>query len=141
MINNIVVRHGHILRPPPFDNTKSLLADFFRPFDELPRLPTSLTDDYSAANIFEVHTDHESSFVFELPAPGFEPQDIAVDTSDSMLDIRGQRSIPEDSTRNHLARHNVTTFRERFNLPEDADSDNIRCVRQRHTDGYGADEA
>jgi len=65
--------------------------------------------------------------IVELQVPGFDVNDITLDVSDGVLEITGERSIKEESTRDYIVRDNYLRFRRRIVIPEGADSEKIRA--------------
>lgn len=88
-------------------------------------LPTLASSNLPAVDIYSEDDEH---MVVEMPAPGFDDNDIEVHVRDGVLEIRGERHSKEeqrDKQRSYMVRESTSSFARRIALPDGANSDSI----------------
>jgi HSP20 family protein len=90
-----------------------------RMLDEFGTVPTALP----AADIVET----EKEYAFELEVPGFEGKELTIEVSDHTLVVKGERSETKDEKDKSYRLHErlEKKFERRFELPPEADAENI----------------
>jgi HSP20 family protein len=76
-----------------------------------------------AADLYE--TEHE--YVFEIEAPGYEEQELAVEVTDHTLLVKGEQAVENQKTEKTFRLHErlEKSFERRFELPTGAETDGI----------------
>ncbi|GAC1386463.1 MAG: Hsp20/alpha crystallin family protein [Candidatus Saccharimonadales bacterium] len=103
-----------------FEEMDKLFDNFFRSTG----LPTSA---FNLPSV-DIYSEDNNHMVVEMPAPGFDDQDIEINIRDGLLEIKGQkveRDEKKKSGRNYIVRESNANFARRVVLPEGADADNI----------------
>lgn len=99
----------------PFGELDSLERRMRRLFAEAGIAPAPLP----AADVYET----DGAYVVELEAPGFDEQDLAVETAEHALIVKGERSQATDEHEKTYELHErlERSFERRFVLPVEAD--------------------
>jgi HSP20 family protein len=103
-----------------FEEMDKLFDNFFRSAG-LPAKAFSLPS-------VDIYSEDDKHMVVEMPAPGFEVDDIEINVRDGVLEIKGQQTEKEEQKRdgrNYIVRESNASFARRVVLPEGADADNI----------------
>jgi HSP20 family protein len=110
------------VRWTPLTELDSIERRMRRLFEEIGFAPVLLP----AADVYE--TDKE--YVVELEAPGYQEKDLAVEVSDQMLVVTGQREGAKEEPAKRFSLHErlERTFERRFMLPAEADSKQLRAT-------------
>lgn len=113
------------------DRPSSVFDDFYRPFGSLfgsaspSRLLTESDMWVPAVDIKR----EDGSYVIEMEAPGFKPEEIDVEAHEGVLTIKGSRSSESEKKEEDYVRRERRTgqFIRRFNLPNGCASDDIEA--------------
>lgn len=103
-----------------FEEMDKLFDNFFRSAG----LPTK---SFNLPSV-DIYSEDDKHMVVEMPAPGFEANDIDINVRDGLLEIKGQTIEKEEQKkggRNYIVRESNASFARRVVLPEGADADNI----------------
>jgi HSP20 family protein len=117
---DLVRRPSSNLGLSTFEEMDKLLDNFWRSAG----LPTS---SISLPSI-DIYSEDDKHMVVEMPAPGFDTNDIDLHIRDGVLEIKGQKretSQQDRDGRNYIVRESNASFARRVVLPEGADADNI----------------
>jgi HSP20 family protein len=78
-----------------------------------------------AADVYESHGE----YVYELEVPGYEEKDLAVEVSDHMLTVRGEKTeTKEEKDKTYFVNERLAKrFERRFELPSEAITDRVRA--------------
>src|SRR5690349_13247315 len=95
-------------------------------FDNLSRWSGSPSSSMILPSL-DIHSEDDKHLVVEMPAPGFDTNDINKNVRDGVLEIRGQKAGKDEQKdkRNYKVRESNTSFARRVVLPEGAEADNI----------------
>lgn len=106
-------------------NLHSQLDDIFNNFFS-PMVPNA-----HGIPAMDVYTEDDKQLVSELAAPGFTPNDIDINVSNGILEIKGDRHDKTEegkqSKRNYMMRESHASFYRSIVLPKHADTDNIKA--------------
>ncbi len=103
-----------------FEEMDKLLDSFWRSAG-LPMSSISLPS-------IDIYSEDDKHMVVEMPAPGFDTNDIDLNIRDGVLEIKGQKretTKQKEGDRNYIVRESNASFARRVVLPEGADADNI----------------
>ena len=109
-----------------FEEMDKLFDNFWRSFN-LPATAFSLPS-------VDIYSEDEGHMVVEMPAPGFDQDDIEISVRNGVLEIRGERTAKEeqkDKQRSYMVRESTASFARRVVLPEGADADKITAELDR----------
>jgi len=111
-----------IVKGAPFMELDSMERRMRRVFEEIGIAPTLLP----AADVYET----EDEFVVELEVPGYEEQELAIEVSDHMLAIKGQRATTKEEKAKEFALHErlERKFERRFSLPSETDTEHLKAT-------------
>lgn len=121
-----LMRRNPTLELSPFRDFERMFDDLFSSFS---RPDTSL----SLPSV-DIYSEDDQSMVVEMQAPGFDRDDIEINVTGSVLEIRGERTEKEehkDKKRSYMVRENSTSFARRILLPEGADTENVSAELDR----------
>ena len=109
----------NLVRWSPFPEFEAIDRRMRRMLDEFGIVPTALP----AADVY----DTDRAYAFELEVPGFEEKELTVEVSDHTLVVKGERLETKDEKDKHYRLHErlEKTFERRFELPSEADAENI----------------
>lgn len=117
---DLIKRPSSNLGLSTFEEMDKLLDNFWRSAG----LPTtSLT-----LPSLDIYSEDDKHMVVEMPAPGFDADNIELNVRDGVLEIKGQKSesVKEDEGgRHYLVRESNASFARRVVLPEGAEADSI----------------
>lgn len=104
-----------------FEEMDKLFDNFFRSAG----LPTRA---FNLPSV-DIYSDDDKHMVVEMPAPGFDVNDIDINVREGVLEIKGQQSNKDEQKegRNYIVRESNASFARRVVLPEGADADNIEA--------------
>ncbi|MCR9262284.1 MAG: Hsp20/alpha crystallin family protein [Pseudomonadaceae bacterium] len=113
------------------DKPSSVFDEFYRPFGSLfgSGLPSRmLTENDIWMPAVDIKRE-DGSYVIEMEAPGFKPEDIDVEAHENVLTIQGSRSSETEKKEQDYVRRERRTgqFVRRFNLPNGCTSDDIEA--------------
>lgn len=109
-------------------------------FEEMDKLFNSLFRPLNLASTafnlpsVDIYSEDEGHMVVEMPAPGFDQDDIEINVRNGVLEIRGERTAKEeqkDKKRSYMVRESTASFARRVVLPEGADADKITAELDR----------
>jgi len=105
-----------------FEEMDKLFDNFFRSAS----LPTRA---FSLPSV-DIYSEDDKHMIVEMPAPGFDVNDIDINVREGVLEIRGQitdKNEQRKDGRNYIVRESNASFARRVALPEGADADNIEA--------------
>ncbi len=76
----------------------------------------------------DIYSEDDNHMVVEIPAPGFNEDNIDISVHDNILEVRGQiseKSTEKDHKRSYMVRERTSSFARRIVLPESANTDDI----------------
>lgn len=117
-----ITRRNNNLGISTFEELDKLFDNFFRSSS----LPTR---NFGLPSV-DIYSEDDQHMVVEMPAPGFDVDDIDINIRDGVLEIKGQKTEKEEQGqkgRNYIVRESNSSFARRVVLPEGADADNIRA--------------
>ncbi|HET9721471.1 MAG TPA: Hsp20/alpha crystallin family protein [Candidatus Saccharimonadales bacterium] len=105
-----------------FEEMDKLFDNFFRSAG----LPTKA---FNLPSV-DIYSEDDKHMVVEMPAPGFDVNDIDINIREGVLEIKGQITEKDEQKkdgRNYIVRESNASFARRVILPEGADADNIEA--------------
>ena len=105
-----------------FEEMDKLFENFFRSAG----LPTNT---FNLPSV-DIYSDDDKHMVVEMPAPGFDVNDIDINIREGVLEIKGQKTDKDEQRkdgRNYIVRESNASFARRVVLPEGSDADNIEA--------------
>jgi HSP20 family protein len=107
-----------LVRWSPLQELDTVERRMRRMFDQLGGVPT-----WPAADVYESNGD----YVFELEVPGYEEKDLAVEVTDHMLTVKGDRTeTTEEKEKTYFLNERLArSFERRFELPPEAKTDKV----------------
>lgn len=117
---DLIRRPSSTLGLSTFEEMDKLFDNFWRSVG----LPTST---FSLPSV-DIYMPDDKHMVAEIPAPGFNAEDIEMNVRDNVLEIRGQKTEKEsqkDGKLTYLVRESNASFARRIVLPDGADTDKI----------------
>lgn len=117
---DLIRRPSSTLGLSTFEEMDKLFDNFWRSVG----LPTST---FSLPSV-DIYMPDDKHMVAEIPAPGFNAEDIEMNVHDNVLEIRGQKTEKEgqkDGKLTYLVRESNASFARRIVLPDGADTDKI----------------
>lgn len=76
----------------------------------------------------DVYTNDNNELVIEAHLPNFEQDDVAIHVDDGALIIQAEKhEREEDKKKKYVVRESSSSFYRRIQLPERADSDNVKA--------------
>jgi HSP20 family protein len=109
-LSNLTSLHGQI---------DTMFRGLLGPMDNLHAMPD-----------VDIYTENDMALIVEVHAAGFREEDLTINVSDNVLEIRGQRLSADDTSRqkrNYMVRESVTDFYRSIALPRQADTDHIEA--------------
>lgn len=103
-----------------FEEMDKLFDNFFR--------STSLPNKAFNLPSVDIYSEDDKHMVLEMPAPGFDVNDIDINVREGLLEVKGQITEKDEQKkggRNYIVRESNASFARRVVLPEGADADNI----------------
>lgn len=106
----------NLVRWSPFEELDTIERRMRRFLDDMGIVPATLP----AADVYETETE----FVYEVEVPGYEEQELTVETSDHMLVVTGERTETTEQKEKtfRLQERLAKRFERRFELPPEADA-------------------
>lgn len=103
------------------------MATSFDPFRDLDRLASNLFDTSRGPRRIPADLYREGDhYVLTADLPGIDPQSVDIDIDGQLLTIRAERTLPEVSEVQWIAREReAATFLRQLNLGQGIDTDNI----------------
>jgi HSP20 family protein len=113
-----------LTRWTPFQELEAFQRRMPRFFEDLGLMPAVLP----AADVYE----RNGEFFYELEVPGFEEKDLAIEITDHVLAIRGERKETEEKDKDFRLHERLERrFERRFEIPPDADVDKLTAEFKR----------
>jgi HSP20 family protein len=109
-----------ITRWTPFQELEAIQRRMPRFFEEIGFMPPAMLP---AADVYE----RNGEFFYELEVPGFEEEDLAIEITDHVLAIKGERKEKTDEAKKAFRLHERLErhFERRFEIPPEADVDKL----------------
>lgn len=73
-----------------------------------------------------IHAD-DSSYFLKLDLPGVDPKDTKLLVENDILKISGERKLTDKDEKAHRREYSIGKFKRQFELPDDADANNIHA--------------
>lgn len=122
-----------LMRRPSSNLGLSTFEEMDKLFDNFWRSMSLPANAFSLPSV-DIYSDDKGHMMVEMPAAGYNEDDIEISVRDGVLEIRGERTDHAeegDKKRNYMVRESSAGFARRIVLPEGADADKVEAQLDR----------